>query len=159
MRLFHSVLYELLVTDKSSSQNIIVGILAGVLQDSSPTESPFEKVTPLYVVLSIFSLAVSIILMVIFLVSKHQKSSIYVDIARLQWTRKQRISNGNLINERKAKVGFGGEDEGLGEDVDRDTPERRRMKLISKVSFGVLILWVVGSWCAYFWGVSTGNSA
>ncbi len=97
----------------------------------------------------------------IFLVSKITKKSIYVDIARLQWTRKQRIANGERINERRALVGFdekkGGEEDGLevNEAVSR---ERIVMRRISRGSIMVLAVWVLGAWAAYFWGVATGNN-
>jgi hypothetical protein len=132
--------------------NIIVRILTGVLQDSSPASDPYKKVTPVYVVLSVLSFVVSLTMLTLFLLSKTsmgKTSSIYVDIGRLQWTRKQRLARGNLMNERKLIVGGG--EEGCGE-------QGKEMKRLSKICFGVLMCLVLGSWVAYFWGVATGNN-
>jgi hypothetical protein len=132
--------------------NIIVRILTGVLQDSSPESDPYKKVTPVYVVLSVLSFIVSLAMLTLFLLSKTSTgkiSSIYVDIGRLQWTRKQRLIKGDLMNERKLIVGGG--EEGYGE-------KGREMKRLSKICFGALMCLVLGSWVAYFWGVATGNN-
>ncbi|KUJ22650.1 MFS general substrate transporter [Mollisia scopiformis] len=138
----------------NNAQNIIVRILTGVLQDDSPASNPYLKVTPVYVVLSAGSFVVSALLLGIFLVAKGAKgakSSIYVDIARLQWTRKQRIRNGEAIKERGMAVGLGEE---KGARIEH-TRERTRMKTISMAAFGILCFWILGSWTAYFWGVAT----
>ncbi|PMD52312.1 major facilitator superfamily transporter [Hyaloscypha bicolor E] len=110
------------------------------------------KVTPVYVVLSVLSFIVSLAMLTLFLLSKTSTgkiSSIYVDIGRLQWTRKQRLIKGDLMNERKLIVGGG--EEGYGE-------KGREMKRLSKICFGALMCLVLGSWVAYFWGVATGNN-
>ena len=72
-----------------------------------------------------------------------------MDIGRLQWTRKQRVRNGDLIKERKLIV-EGGED-GKGD-------KKRNLNRISRAAFGALMCLVLGSWVAYFWGVATGNN-
>jgi hypothetical protein len=136
------------------SQNIIVRILTGVLQDDSPASNPYKKVTPVYVVLAAGSFIVSIVLLLIFLFTKHSKSSISIDIARLQWTRKQRIKNGKLIKARALAVGLGEEKSTRA----NDSKEKRRMRNFSLGAFGVLCLWILGSWVAYFWGVATGHN-
>ncbi|KAE9381192.1 MFS transporter [Stipitochalara longipes BDJ] len=136
----------------NNAMNIIVRILTGVLQDSSPASDPYKKVTPVYVVLSVLSLVISLTLLTLFLFSKSsigKLNSIYVDIGRLQWTRKQRLMKGDLMNERKLVVG-GGEN-GNGE-------QGWTMKRLSKVCFAGLLCLVLGSWVAYFWGVATGNN-
>jgi hypothetical protein len=127
----------------NNAMNIIVRIITGVLQDRSPASNPYLKVTPAYVVLSILSLIVSLILVSLYLLSKISTKfrSLEVDIGRLQWTRKQRLRNGEDIDERRQAV-----DEGV------------KMRKISKACFGVLVLLVLGSWVAYFWGVATGNN-
>ena len=127
--------------------NIIVRIITGVLQDRSPASNPYLKVTPVYVVLSVLSLAVSLVLVSLFLLSKTFKKfeKLYVDIGRLQWTRKQRLSRGESINGRKDVIG-GTEAEGI------------KMKRVSIVCFEILVFLVLGSWAAYFWGVATGNN-
>ena len=106
--------------------NIIVRILTGVLQDLSPASNQYQKVTPVYVVLSVLSLAASLILLILFFLSKlptGKFTTIYVDIGRLQWTRKQRLAKGNLINERMLVVGGGEADVG---------EEGRKMKKIGE---------------------------
>ncbi|KAN0122752.1 MFS transporter [Hyaloscypha variabilis] len=136
----------------NNAMNIIVRILTGVLQDLSPASNPYQKVTPVYVVLSVLSLVASLILLALFFLSKPPTgkfTSIYVDIGRLQWTRKQRLTKGDLINERKLVVGGGEVDCG---------EEGRKMKKLSKVCFVALMILVAGSWAAYFWGVATGNN-
>ncbi|KAH9215398.1 major facilitator superfamily domain-containing protein [Leptodontidium sp. 2 PMI_412] len=129
--------YGLKVT-MNNAQNIIIRIMTGVLQDSSPKSNPYKKVTPVYLFLAICSFVVAAILVVVFVVAKVGKKSIYVDIARLQWTRKERVLNGERMVMRRR--------------------ERERMKLISRGACGVLALWVMGAWAAYFWGVATGNN-
>ncbi|CZR51058.1 related to MFS transporter [Phialocephala subalpina] len=143
----------------NNAQNIIIRILTGVLQDDSPDSNPYTKVTPVYVVLSAGSFLVSIIFLGIFLFAKLNKSSIYVDIARLQWTRKHRIAHGEEIKERCVAVGLG-EEKGGGENGEmvEEMGEKRRMRKISMGAFGMLCFWILGSWVAYFWGVATGNN-
>jgi EamA domain-containing membrane protein RarD len=127
----------------NNAMNIIVSIITGVLQDRSPASNPYLKVTPVYVVLSVLSLVVSLVLVSLFLFSKTSSKfrSLEVDIGRLQWTRKRRLRNGEAINERRQVV-----DDGV------------KMRKTSKVCFCVLVLLVLGSWVAYFWGVATGNN-
>jgi len=148
----------------NNAQNIIIRILTGVLQDSSPKSNPYKKVTPVYLFLAICSFVVSVILVAVFVVAKVGKKSIYVDIARLQWTRKQRTENGEEMNRRRAEVGFdsveerGGVEAAEPEVLESVAKERRRMKMISRGACGLLVLWVLGAWAAYFWGVATGNN-
>jgi hypothetical protein len=147
------------------SINIIVRIITGVLQDASPTSNPYKKVTPVYVCLSVLSFTVSIFMVLIFFFSKFSTSpfiqNLYVDIGRLQWTRKQRVANGDLIKSRKRVVGLGDDEsvDGEHEGSDQERRERTIMARFSIVAFGVLILLVIGSWVAYFWGVATGNNS
>jgi hypothetical protein len=132
--------------------NIIIRILTGVLQDSSPVSDPYKKVTPVYVVLSVLSFVVSLVMLTLFVLSKISTGkmvSIYVDIGRLQWTRKERLMKVGLMNERKLVIG-GGEN-GNGE-------QGKRMKRLSKVCFAGLMCLVLGAWVAYFLGVATGNN-
>jgi len=135
------------------SINIIVRIVTGVLQDQSPASNPYKKVTPVYVVLSVCSFAVAILMMIIYFLSKFSSSTfisnLHVDIGRLQWTRKQRIENGEIIKRRKRIVGLG----------DEERRERAAMAKFSQGAFSALILLVLGSWAAYFWGVATGHNS
>lgn len=66
-----------------------------------------------------------------------------IDLRRLQWTRKQRIAKGAIINERKARF------------HEEDGEKNRK---VSRICFGSLIVLILGAWSGYFWGVATGNS-
>lgn len=113
--------------------NIMVAIICGVIQDAD--NDSYERVTIVYVVLAMGSAVTSFVLIVMGWWS--------VDLGRLQWTRKQRLARGHIINERN-------------EVFHKDNGHRNR--LVSKACFASLILLVLGSWCAYFWGVATGNN-
>lgn len=143
--------------------NIIVRVITGVLQDASPKSSPYEKVTIVYVVLSVLSLVISVLLITLFTLSKFSKGkfkNIYVDIGQLQWTRKQRLANGEMIVARKKVVGGSKSDDGVeaGAGINGGNDEGRLMRKISMGCFSGLMLLVLGSWTAYFWGVATGNN-
>jgi hypothetical protein len=64
-------------------------------------------------------------MVIIFLLSEFASpspsfSNLHIDIGRLQWTRKQRILNGDLIKARKKVVGFGYDSDSVDSDgVDR----------------------------------------
>ena len=62
--------------------------------------------------------------------------------------RKQRLTKGDLMNERKLIVD--------GEEKDGSGEQRRRMKMLSKVCFRGLMCLVLGSWVAYFWALQLG---
>ena len=62
-----------------------------------------------------------------------------IDLRRLQWTRKQRIANGQLINDRKERF-----------NVESGFKNRRT----SMIYFGGYGLLVLGSWVAYFCGAA-----
>lgn len=159
----------------SDSINIIVRIVTGVLQDKSPASNEYKKVTPVYVFLSLMSFVVALSMISIFFTSKLLSvssststlhtfiSNLYIDIGHLQWTRKQRIVNGDLIKQRKRVVGLGDKDDESVDGVDEGSvEERRERRMMAKFSvgaFGALCLLVLGSWAAYFWGVATGNNS
>ncbi|KAF7901650.1 uncharacterized protein EAF01_006949 [Botrytis porri] len=124
--------YALKVT-MNNAMSIIVGIVAGVIQDAD--NNSYDKVTILYVALSAASAFMALIMIGL--------AYYCIDFRMLQWTRKQRIANGELINERKEKF------------HNENGPRNRK---ISKFCIGALVLLVLGSWCAYFWGVATGNN-
>jgi len=65
------------------------------------------------------------------------------DLQILQFTRKQRIKFGDLINERKAKS---------------QGPAGAKSRAISKICFVALLVYVLGSWVAWIWGAATGNN-
>lgn len=113
--------------------NIIVRVVTGRIQDLD--NNSYKHVTIVYVFLAACSVLVSLSLVLL--------SFLSVDLRRLQWTRKQRVRNGALINERNEKF-------------HNENGERNR--LVSKGCFGALVALVVGSWVAYFWGVATGNN-
>ncbi|KAH8651888.1 major facilitator superfamily domain-containing protein [Tricladium varicosporioides] len=117
----------------NNAMNIIVRVITGVIQDAD--NNSYYRVTIVYVFLAACSVVVSVSLVVLSFTS--------MDLRRLQWTRKQRVKNGHIINERN-KV-FHGEN-------------GARNRFTSKICFGILGLWVLGSWVGYFWGVATGNN-
>ncbi|KAF7555544.1 hypothetical protein G7Z17_g2085 [Cylindrodendrum hubeiense] len=117
----------------NNAMNIIVRVITGRIQDAD--NNSYDKVTIVYTILAGCSVAVSLLLAVIAWRS--------VDLGHLQWTRKMRIARGAILNERKAR--FYEEKGG-------------RNKTISMVCFASLIALTLGSWCAYFWGVATGNN-
>lgn len=114
--------------------NIIVRVITGAIQDAD--NDSYDHVVIVYVILAAASVLVSIMLILL--------SWWSIDLGNLQWTRKQRIANGELWNERKRAFH---EENGA------------RNKTISKVCFGALILLILGGWSAYFWGVATGNNS
>jgi hypothetical protein len=113
--------------------NIIINLITGRIQDAD--NDSYDRVIIVYVVLSALSVVVSGALVVLAIFS--------VDLRRLQWTRKQRIANGNLINERKERF-----------TVEKGAMNRR----LSICCFSALCVLVLGSWCAYIWGAATGNN-
>jgi EamA domain-containing membrane protein RarD len=113
--------------------NIIVRVITGRIQDAD--NDSYDRVTIVYVVLAGCSVVVSILLSGL--------SWKTVDLGHLQWSRKKRIARGTELNERK-EIFYG-----------RDRAKNLRISLIC---FIVLILLVLGSWCAYFWAVATGNN-
>lgn len=113
---------------------IIVGIVAGVIQDADGNS--YGHVTILYVALSAASAFVALVMIGL--------SYYCIDFQILQWTRKQRIANGQLINDRKERF-------------HKENGDKNRK--ISMYCLGALAVLVLGSWVAYFWGVATGNSS
>jgi hypothetical protein len=116
-----------------SSMNIIVRLITGRIQDAD--NNSYDRVTIVYSVLAIASVVVAVLLAI--------AAWMTVDMGHLQWTRKVRIARGETLNERR-EVFYG-----------KDGPRNRR---ISIASFCFLIALVLGSWCAYFWGVATRNN-
>jgi hypothetical protein len=112
--------------------NIIVRVVTGVIQDRD--DNSYDRVTIVYVVLAGISVAVSLGLSV--------ASWTFIDLRQLQWSRKLRISRGDVLHERKRRF-----EEGKG-----------KSKAISKACLAALVVFVLGGWCAYFWGVATGNN-
>ncbi|KAI6608156.1 hypothetical protein MCOR04_000423 [Pyricularia oryzae] len=117
----------------NNAMNIIVRVATGAIQDAD--NDSYKHVVIVYVALAAASVLVSAVLVAL--------SWWSIDLGNLQWTRKQRIANGELWNTRKRKFY---EDNGV------------RNKTISKACFGALIVLILGSWSAYFWGVATGHN-
>ncbi|OAA70635.1 MFS transporter [Cordyceps fumosorosea ARSEF 2679] len=118
----------------NNSMNIIIRIITGVIQDRD--NNSYDRVVVVYVFLSVGSVAVALVLLV--------WSRFDVILGRLQWTRKQRLAKGHLINERKDKFEHD------------ENAERNRQ--VSLCCFGATIALILGAWAAYFWGVATGNN-
>lgn len=112
--------------------NIIVRVITGVIQDQD--SNSYDRVTIVYVVLAGVSVVVSACLFV--------ASWKFVDLRQLQWSRKLRIARGDVLHERRRRFADG---EG-------------KSKPISKGCLLALAVFVLGAWCAYFWGVATGNN-
>ena len=115
------------------SMNIIVRVITGVIQDND--NNSYDRVVIVYAVLAGASVLVSLVLAAIAWLS--------IDLGHLQWTRKQRLARVERLQAQRER--FYGEN-------------RRKNQNISLSAFGCLILLVLGGWCAYFWGVATGNN-
>jgi len=113
--------------------NIIVNLVTGRIQDAD--NDSYDRVVIVYVVLAGMSVVVSLALIALSLFS--------IDLKRLQWTRKQRLRNGQLINERKERF-----------TVENGVQNR----YLSVCCFGAFCTLVVGGWIAYIWGAATGNN-
>jgi hypothetical protein len=113
--------------------NIIVAIVCGAIQDID--DNSYHRVTRVYVTLAALSVAVTLALVI--------GSRFSRDLGRLQWTRKKRLQNGDPINKMQRKFE---EDDGA------------RNRTLSKMCLVFLGFLILGSWCAFFWGVATGNN-
>lgn len=115
----------------NNSMNVGIRILCGVIQDQD--NNSYDRVVVVYVFLASGAVVVSVALIV--------ASFLTLDVAKLQWTKKQRMIKGHLINQRKEEV------------------ERRggvvKGGFLPFVAVGVLML---GGWSAYFWGLATNNN-
>ncbi|KAG8163091.1 hypothetical protein KVR01_007569 [Diaporthe batatas] len=118
----------------NNATSMIVRIITGAIQDAD--NDSYDHVVIVYVVLAAGAVLVTTMLVVLLRWS--------VDLGSLQWTRKQRIANGKLWNERKRAFY---EENGA------------RNRNISKICFACLILLILGSWSAYFWGMATKNTS
>jgi hypothetical protein len=115
--------------------NIIIRIVTGVIQDRD--HNSYRNVVVIYVVLAASSVVVACALLAC--------SFWHTDAKILQWTKKQRSRNGELINERKEASETG--TDGL------------RNRKVGLGLFVALIFLIAGAWAAYFWGVATGNNS
>ncbi|KAK7744634.1 hypothetical protein SLS53_003520 [Cytospora paraplurivora] len=117
----------------NNSMNIIVRIIAGVIQDRDGDS--YDRVVILYVVLAAGSVVVALGIFSIGWVNPN--------VGRLQWSRKKRVASGHIINDLK-------------EEFERGEVGRRN-RMVSKCCFAFVILLILGAWVAYFWGVGTGH--
>lgn len=117
----------------NNSMTIIVGVIAGAIQDRD--NDSYKNVTVLYVTLAAGSVVVAAIMMII----GHMTDT----IGFLQWSRKKRVNNGHTINTKKEEY----------ESSDRAEWHRK----LGVINFGAVIVLILGSWAAYFWGLATGN--
>ncbi|KAK8093437.1 hypothetical protein PG997_000122 [Apiospora hydei] len=115
----------------NNSINIIVRILAGVIQDRD--HNSYNHVVILYLVLAGGSLFVSLVLAGLAYFS--------VDLGALQWNRKQRRARTERLLEMKRAF---------------YEAKGARNRFISRTCFGVLICLLLGGWAAYIWGAVTG---
>ncbi|KAH6891479.1 major facilitator superfamily domain-containing protein [Thelonectria olida] len=118
----------------NNSMTIIVGIIAGVIQDRD--DNSYDNVIVLYVALAAGSVVVAA-----FMMALSWKSEV---VGLLQWSRKKRVRNGHVIVAKK-------------EEFENNENAERNRKL-SLVNFGAVLVLIVGAWVAYFWGVGTGNN-
>ncbi|BFZ62472.1 hypothetical protein YB2330_003566 [Saitoella coloradoensis] len=118
----------------NNSMNIIIAMITGALQDAD--NNSYDRAVIVYAADSAAACCVVLVMVVLCFRS--------VDMRSLQWTRKQRIARGHIINERK-------EFNTTGEQYERN-------KKISGVFFGLVCLLIVGAWAAYIWGAATGNN-
>lgn len=115
--------------------NIIVRIITGAVQDAD--NNSYDRVVIVYVFLAACSSLVGLHNVIL----GHFKP----ELGRMQWSRKERVRNGPVINELKEKF----EEEQRG----------RRNKKISLGCFLSLLFLILGSWVAYFWGIATGHNS
>ncbi|KAF5979195.1 major facilitator superfamily transporter [Fusarium bulbicola] len=118
----------------NNSLTIIVSLIAGVLQDRD--ESQYDNVTILYVTLAAGSVVVAGIMIALGFATDF--------IGQLQWSRKKRVANGHIINEKKREF----ESEGHAE----------KHKKLGVINFSAVIVLILGAWVAYFWGLATKNT-
>lgn len=118
----------------NNSMNIIIRIITGIIQDRD--NNSYDNVVIVYVVLAAGSVVVAAALVACGVFNP--------DIGHLQWTRKNRLIKGDLINERKEAFARG--DQG------------RKNRRVSITLFTALLFLIAGAWAAYFWGVATGNN-
>ncbi|RMJ14067.1 hypothetical protein BHE90_009426 [Fusarium euwallaceae] len=117
----------------NNSMTIIVGVIAGVIQDRD--NDSYKNVTVLYVTLAAGSVVVAAIMIIIGYMTD--------TIGFLQWSRKKRVNNGHIINTKKEEY----------ESSERAEWHRK----LGLINFGAVIVLILGAWAAYFWGLATGN--
>jgi len=109
----------------NDSMNIILSVGCGVLQDKD--KNSYDRVAVIYATDSALAVAV-----VIFMVVTCYSSR---DMRMLQWSRKKRMANGQLLNERTTTG---------------------TTKLINYVFYGSVAVLSLGALCAYIWSAAVG---
>lgn len=117
----------------NNSMTIIVSVIAGTIQDRD--NNSYNNVTVFYVFLAAGSVVVGALMFGLTYFSD--------TIGLLQWSRKKRVSNGHIINEKKEAY-----------EAEGHADWSRKLSLVNFIAVIVLIL---GAWAAYFWGIATGN--
>lgn len=115
--------------------SIIIRIITGALQDAD--DNSYRRVIQVYLVLGAGATVVGVSILV--------GTFLTDNLALLQWTRKKRMTSGAEIIERIRERSL--------------VTDWRRTRRISMVSFGALIVLVLGSWVAYIWGAVTGHNS
>lgn len=118
----------------NNCMNIIVRIVTGVIQDRD--DNSYDHVVIVYVILAAGSVMVASMLL--------GWSFFSTGLRRLQWTKKQRMANGEKINAQR--------------EADETGARKEVNRVVNMCFFAGLIVLILGSWVAYFWGVATGNN-
>lgn len=119
----------------NDSMTILLRIITGVIQDAD--DNSYRRVVIVYVFLAAGSVLVGSL--------NFGLGYVKPAMTRLQWTRKERIQKGELIEEMRQEY----------EDGERGG----RHRLISLACFGAVLTLILGAWVAYFWGIATGHNS
>lgn len=118
----------------NNSMSIIVGVIAGVIQDRS--DNSYDNVTILYATMAAGSVVVGLIILALGFTSNL--------MGHLQWSRKQRVANGHTITTTKEEY---------------EKEERAEWsRMLGLVNFGAVVVLILGAWAAFFWGLATKNT-
>lgn len=119
----------------NNSMSIIVGIVSGLIQDRD--NNSYDRVVKGYAFLAAGSVVVAAIAFIM--------GFFKPELGRLQWTRKRRIRDGQIINTLRERF--------------EQPQSASRNKRISLSAFTGVILLILLAWALYFWGLATGHSA
>ncbi|GIZ45811.1 hypothetical protein CKM354_000896200 [Cercospora kikuchii] len=119
----------------NNSMSIIIRIITGVVQDED--NNSYNHVVIVYVILAAGAVVVGLTLFI--------WSFFTDDLRRLQWSRKQRQQNGDLINAQRESYEVGN--------------KASLNRQVGVVFFIMLIALILGGWASYFWGVATNNNS
>ena len=105
--------------------NIILSVGCGVLQDKD--KNSYDRVVVVYAMDTALAVVVAIVMVIACYFS--------LDMRILQWSRKKRMANGQLLNERTTT---------------------RTTILISYFFYGLVATMSLGALCAYIWSAAVG---